>query len=569
MKPAIIAISTLLLATPLLAAGSAAPALIPAPQKMEPIEGVFKLTPQTRVVTDAASGQTGNFLCERLHTSTGYALTRARSLAEGSPDKNTILLTTNDAKATLGAEGYELLVTPDSVIIRAPQPAGLFYGVQTFLQLLPPEIFSTNVVTKTDWQAPCVKIEDWPRFAWRGMMLDVSRHFQGKEFIKRYLDEMAMHKLNIFHWHLTDDQGWRIEIKKYPKLTSVGAWRKQPGYTENNGIYGGFYTQDDIREVVAYAAARHITIVPEIEIPGHSQAALAAYPELSCSGEPGFVGYFYQFPSAPMAKFPPNSCNVFCASNPKTLQFIEDVLTETMALFPGKYIHIGGDEVGTNYWAQCDRCQALMKDNGLKNYHQLQGWLTKQAEQFLNDHNRQLIGWDEILAGGLAPNATVMSWRGIAGGVAAVKAGHAAIMAPNNFLYFNRAQSSAPDQPPAPRRAAITLETVYQYDPVPAGLTPEQERLVLGAEACLWTERLNRADWIETMTYPRLCALAEVTWSPKSARDWNQFSQRMETHVQRLNRNGVIWSYASKPDPGERKLADSGSGESRAATVEQ
>lgn len=568
MKSAIVALSTLLLTLPAFAAVSLAPALVPVPQKLELLEGVFKLKPQTRIVTDAASGQTGEFLRAKLHASTGYRLPLDEKYP-GAPAQGAILLTTNDAKSTLGAEGYELSVTPDSVIIRAPQPAGLFYGAQTFLQLLPPEIFSTNVVKKADWPVPCVKIEDWPRFAWRGMMLDVSRHFQSKEFVERYLDEMAMHKLNIFHWHLVDDQGWRLEIKKYPKLTSVGAWRKQPGYTENNGIYGGFYTQDDIREVVAYASARRITIVPEIEIPGHSQAALAAYPEFSCSGEAGFVGYFFEFPSPPVAKFPSNSCNVFCASNPKTLEFFKDVLTETMALFPGKYIHIGGDEVGTNYWDHCPQCQALMQSEGLKNYHQLQGWLTKRVETFLNEHGRQLIGWDEILAGGLAPNATVMSWRGIAGGIAAVKAGHPAVMAPNNVLYLNRAQSSAPDQPPAPRRLSITLESVYNYDPVPAGLTPAQENLVLGAEACMWTERLNRSDWLETMTYPRLCALAEVDWSAKTSRNWEQFSKRLETHLQRLNEIGVAYSHAGRSESNGRKLADSRPGAEKASPVEQ
>jgi hexosaminidase len=566
MKSAILAFLILPITVRLFAAGNTPPAIVPAPQKLELADGTFKLEPQMRIVTDAASGPTGEFLRNRLHTATGYSLKLENNLAGVAPEKGAIVLTTNDAKATLGAEGYELTVTPGSVVIRAPQQAGLFYGAQTFLQLLPPEIFSTNVVTKADWQAPCVHIEDWPRFAWRGMMLDVSRHFQGKEFVESYLDQMAMHKLNIFHWHLVDDQGWRLEIKKYPKLTSVGAWRKQPGYTENNGVYGGFYTQDDIREVVAFASARHITIVPEIEIPGHSQAAIAAYPELSCSGQPGFVEYFNEFPAAPQTKWPSNSCNVFCASNPKTLEFLEDVLTETMQLFPGKYIHIGGDEVESNYWQECPRCQALMTAEGLKNYHELQGWLTKKVEKFLNDHDRKLIGWDEIMSGGLAPNATVMSWRGTAGGIAAVKAGHPAVMAPNNILYFNRAQAKGQVQPPAPRRVPIFLKTVYDYDPVPAGLTPAQEDLILGAEGCLWTERLNKGEWLETMTYPRLCALAEVTWSPKTTRDWGQFSKRMETHRQRLDLSGIAWSHAEQSG---QKLAESNQGEKRALTNTQ
>jgi hexosaminidase len=541
MKITIFAALALLLAGPVLGADAPAPAIIPIPQKMEALDGSFRLERKTPIVTDTASRQTAEFLRNRLRASTGFPLKLERTRSAVAPAKGAILLTTNDAKASLGSEGYELTVTPDSVVIRAPQQAGLFYGVQTLLQLLPPEIFSTNLVARADWQAPCVRIEDWPRFAWRGMMLDVSRHFQGKEFVERYLDQMALHKLNTFHWHLVDDQGWRLEIKKYPKLTSVGAWRQQPGYTENNGRYGGFYTQKDIREVVAYAAARHITIVPEIEIPGHSQAALAAYPELTCDGKPGFVEYFNEFPAAPNTKWPSNSCNVFCASNPKTLGFFQDVLSETMALFPGTYLHIGGDEVSTNYWAQCPKCQARMKTAGLKNCHELQAALTKDVEKFLNAHQRRLIGWDEILQGGLAPNATVMSWRGLAGGIAAAKAGHPAVMSPSQLLYFNRAQSSAPGQPPSPPRALITLQKVYDYDPVPAGLTADQEGLILGAEACLWTERVHKTAWLETLTFPRLCALAEVTWSAKAAREWPGFARRMETHRQRLDELGVAY----------------------------
>jgi hexosaminidase len=543
---ALLGIWILSLALPALASTEPTPALVPAPQKLEQLDGVFKLTPQTRIVTDAASRATGEFLREKLHAATGYAFELDEDFS-GTLVKGAILLTTNGSKATLGAEGYELAVMPDGVVSRAPQQAGLFYAAQTFLQLLPPAIFSTNAVTSADWQAPCVRLEDWPRFAWRGMMLDVSRHFQGKQFIERYLDELAMHKLNVFHWHLVDDQGWRLEIKKYPKLTSVGAWRQQPGYAENNGRYGGFYTQEDIREVVAYAAARHITIVPEIEIPGHSQAVLAAYPQFSCSGQPGFVGYFSDYPAVPGAKFPSNSCNVFCASKPETLDFLKTVLSETMDLFPGQYIHIGGDEVSPQYWLHCPQCQALMQSEGLKNSHELQSWLTRRVEEFLEQHHRKLIGWDEILQGGPAPNAAVMSWRGMAGGIAAVKLGHAAVMAPNDTLYFNRAQSSAPGQPPAPLRRSISLATVYNYDPVPAGLTPAQEDLILGAEACLWTEHVNQGKWLEFMTLPRLCALAEVMWSPKAARDWDLFSKRMETHRRRLDGMGVVYSWEMEP----------------------
>jgi hexosaminidase len=516
------------------------PALVPLPLTVATQAGTFRLTPGTAIITDSPGRETGELLHAKLRTATGYPIKVQRETSARSTRKGDILLTTREAKTALGPEGYDLSVTPECVVIRAPRPAGLFYGMQTLLQLLPPEIFATNCAAGVDWVAPCVRVEDSPRFPWRGMMLDVSRHFQKKEFIKRYLDLMAMHKLNMFHWHLVDDQGWRLEIKKYPRLTAVGAWRKQPGYPENDGLYGGFYTQDEVREVVAYAAERHITIVPEIELPGHSQAALAAYPEFACTNQPGFVAFFNEFPAAPATTWPSNSCNVFCASNPKTLEFFKHVLTETMALFPGEYIHIGGDEVEAKYWRQCPGCLARMKAEGMTNFHYLQAALTRQVEQFLNQHQRRLIGWDEILQGDLAPNATVMSWRGTNGGVAAVRAGHPAVMAPNQFLYFNRAQSAGTNHPPAPPRQPITLRAVYAYEPVPGGLTPAQESLILGAEACLWTERVHKPEWLETLSFPRLCALAEVDWSSKAARDWEGFAGRMDAHRRRLELSGVV-----------------------------
>jgi hexosaminidase len=403
----------------------------------------------------------------------------------------------------------------------------------------------------TTWEIPCCKIEDYPRFSWRGMMLDSSRHFQSKEFILRFLDLMGLHKLNVFHWHLVDDHGWRLEIKKYPKLTTIGAWRKQPEYWENNGIYGGFYSQDDVRKVVAFAAARHITVVPEIEIPGHSQAAIAAYPELSCSGEPGFVEYFYQYPHANVAgvrandRWLPNSCNVLCASNPKTREFLKNVLTETIMLFPGRYIHIGGDEVDSKYWAACPRCKNLMQTKGLKNYHQLQADVTCEMDQFLAQHGRRMIGWDEILQGGLTPGATVMSWRGMAEGIKAARSGHEVVMSPNAVLYFNRGNPTPANlKSPVFAPPSISLETVYNFDPVPAELTAAQRKLILGAEACIWTEKLHTPKWLELIAFPRLCALSEVAWTPASGKSLPDFQGRMKTHQLRLDACQV---YRGKP----------------------
>ena len=352
-----------------------------------------------------------DFLTERLRQSTGYPFKTRTKFFSGKAVKGGILLTTKDANTNLGAEGYELTVTPDSVVIRAPTQAGLFYGVQTLFQLLPPEIFSSNVVRDVDWQMPCVQIEDWPRFKWRGLMLDVSRHFFNKSEVETILDAMALHKLNVFHWHLTDDQGWRIEIKKYPKLTQIGAWRPGVGFGFDpksttaygpDGRYGGFYTPADIREVVKYAAARHITVVPEIEMPGHSTAALAAYPQFSCTGGPftmPLTGGIFN--------------GIYNPANEETFKFLDDVLTEVFQLFPGKYVHIGGDEVPKDTWKNSPACQALMKREGLKNEDELQSWFIRRIEKFVSAHGRTMIGWSEILQGGLAQQRR-RSWIGSA-----------------------------------------------------------------------------------------------------------------------------------------------------------
>lgn len=542
------------LLTMIAASGFAAvPAIIPAPQKMELGKGSFLLTAKTRIVTDAASRQTGEVLAARLAQAAGSAFSVNPEGAAGAAITNTMLLTTTDAIADLGAEGYELSASPDAVVIRAPGQAGLFYGVQTLLQLLPPEIFSSNVVRGKEWEIPAVRIEDRPRFQWRGLMLDVSRHFFTVGEVERLLDEMALHKLNTFHWHLTDDQGWRIEIKKYPKLVQIGAWRPGTGFGlspqastayDTNGRYGGFYTHDDIRQVVKYAAARHITIVPEIEMPGHASAALAAYPEFSCTGgpfEPGMTGGVFH--------------GIYCAGNDATFKFLDDVLAEVAPLFPGKYIHIGGDEVPKNTWKDCPKCQARIRAEGLKNEEELQSYFIRRVEKLVKAHGHVLIGWSEILQGGLAENAAVMDWIG--GGAQAARSGHDAVMTPTSYCYLDSFQSTNRVNEPRAIGGFTPLKKVYSFEPIPVGLAPEFQPHILGAQANVWTEYIPNFSHAEYMIFPRACALAEVMWSPKEARDWEDFTRRLATHEQRLAQLGVNFRRNNGLNAAQKALVES------------
>ena len=529
----IIGLSILSLAVTALAMNE--PAIIPQPQSLTRLEGAFKLASGTRIYTDPASMNTGDFLAGRLRKSTGW---RFRISGKTAPDltiTDGILLTTSGAEAGLGAEGYELVVGTNAVVIRAPAQAGLFYGVQTLLHLLPPEIFSTNVVKDFNWEIPCVKITDQPRFGWRGLMLDVSRHFSTKSEVKQLLDAMALHKLNTFHWHLVDDNGWRIEIKKYPKLTSVGAWRGGVGFgLETNsttaygkdGRYGGFYTQDDIREVVAYAEKLHITIVPEIEMPGHSLAALASYPQFGTGDGPFIV---------PL-KGGVNP-GIYSPAKAGTFQFLDDVLTEVSQLFPCKYIHIGGDEVPKGPWKNDAACQALIKSEGLKNEEELQSWFIRRIEKIVNAKGRTLIGWSEILQGGLAQNATVMDWIG--GGREAASQGHDVVMTPTANCYFDYYQGQDHSVEPRAIGGFLPLEKVYSFEPIPAKLAPEFQSHILGAQGNVWTEYIPNLKQVEYMAFPRLSALAEVTWSPKAARNFDDFTRRLKTDNQRLDQLGV------------------------------
>ena len=516
------------------AAEISSPAIIPIPEKIECHEGWFKLQPDTKIFVDKASQASGQYLAEQLRKSTGYKW-KVQTKSNSDPAVGSILLTTADAKTDLGAEGYNLNVTTNSIVIRAPEQAGLFYGVQTLLQLLPPEVLADKPVQHVDWIIPCVQIEDQPRFKWRGLMLDVSRHFFSKAEVEHLLDAMALRKLNTFHWHLVDDHGWRIEIKKYPKLTEVGAWRAGIGFNldpkdstayDKAGRYGGFYTQADIREVVAYAAARHITVVPEIEMPGHSLAALAAYPQFSCTGAPLTMplelGIFN---------------GIYCPSKEATFQFLENILTEVFQLFPSQYIHIGGDEVPKDDWKNSPECQALMKREGLKNEDELQSWFIRRIEKFVNAHGHTLIGWSEILQGGLAKNAVVMDWIG--GGAEAARAGHDVVMTPQQDCYLCYYPSL--DRPPNLRsyRRYLPLSQVYAFDPIPTNLEKQYSSHILGAQASVWTPDIASMSDVEELTFPRLSALAEVVWSPKASRNWDDFSRRLEAEYRRLAACGV------------------------------
>jgi hexosaminidase len=511
-----------------------APAIIPAPQKMDLLPGAFTLKPTTEILVAPASLTTGQYLAERLRASTGYKIP-VRAIRRTIPVPDDILLTTRWLKNGLDPESYQVLVQSNCVVIRSPEDAGLFYGAQTFLQLLPPEIFARQTVSGTPWEVPCVDIKDQPRFKWRGLMLDVSRHFFNKSEVEQLLDALALYKINTFHWHLVDDQGWRIEIKRYPGLVRTGAWRKGINFGldpksskayDADGRYGGFYTQADIREVVAYAAARHITIIPEIEMPGHSSAALSAYPELSCTGGP-FT------PDVNGGVFD----GIYCVGNPQATKFVQDVLTEVFELFPGKYVHVGGDEVPTTNWAHCPKCQAVMKKEGFKKEIELESYFIRGMEKFINAHGRSLIGWSEIREGGLAQNAAIMDWIG--GAVEAATAGHDVVMTPLSDCYLDHYQSKNQSAEPHAIGGFLPLKQVYSYEPIPTNLPSQFQPHILGAQGNVWTEYMPNISHVEYMIFPRLNALAEVNWSPRTARNWPDFKRRLAVDSRRLEQLGV------------------------------
>lgn len=504
-------------------------AIIPQPQELEPRAGYFLLTPETRVIADKASQATANFLASQLRRATGYRSSASTFRRPGN-SRNSIFLSTVDAKSDLGLEGYELTVSTDAVVIRAREQAGLFYGVQTLLQLLPPQVYASSPNRQVAWEVPAVRIKDAPRFKWRGLMLDVSRHFFDKEQIKRLLDLMALHKLNTFHWHLVDHDGWRIDLAKYPKLTQVGAWRHDIGYGLDprtsrafgpDGKYGGYYTKDDIREVLAYATARHINVVPEIELPGHSRAVLEAYPEFNCVSFSGTSGINKQL-------------GVYCAGSEQTFAFLENVLSEIIELFPSRYIHIGGDEVSKENWKKCNLCRQRMVAENLKDEHELQSYFIKRIEKYLTTHKRTLVGWSEIRQGGLAKNAVMMDWIG--GGLESANEGHDVVMSPGNYCYFDHYQSLDYSTEPVAIACYTPLKEVYDFEPVPGALATNRHHHILGAQANVWTEYIASESYLDYMTFPRLTALSEVLWSPRGRRDWVSFQSRLVPHLARLDK---------------------------------
>lgn len=499
-------------------------ALIPVPAKVTPRAGTFALSASTQIEAADALRAHAERLRDELRPATGLPLPIV-TRASGSR----ITLALDAALARGGDEAYRLAVAGDAVVITAAQPVGITHGTQTLRQLLPPAIFRRAIVADVVWNVPGVQIEDAPRFSWRGSHLDVGRHFMPKATILRHIDLLALHKLNVFHWHLTEDQGWRIEIKRYPKLTEVGAWRKDsmvppltrdPAKRRFSGQpHGGFYTQDDVREVVRYATDRGITVVPEIEMPGHALAAIAAYPELGNTGAKHEVPTYWGI-----------SEHVFGVGD-NVLTFLENVLEEVLALFPSKFIHVGGDECPKREWKESAAAQARMKELGLKDEDQLQSWFITRMDKWLAARGRRLIGWDEILEGGLAPGAAVMSWRGEKGGIAAAKAGHDVVMAPDKPTYFDYDNS---ENEPLPIRSVNTLAEVYAYEPVPKELSAAEAKHVLGGQGQLWTEYMPDPQRMEYMAWPRLTALAEVLWSPREMRDQADFTRRLATHLERL-----------------------------------
>lgn len=495
-----------------------AQSVIPVPLKMEQGTGSFLLSEKTKLYTNLQGGEAE--LWENYLKALPVQLKEARMKDR---KQMLFLLITPKTPQLPSPESYTLSVTPQRIEIRATSGAGLFYGMQTLLQLMQPAGTGSYSVSS-------VEIEDTPRFAYRGLMLDVSRHFSTKEFIKKQIDALAYYKINRLHLHLTDAAGWRLEIKKYPLLTDFAAWRTDPTWKkwwnggrkylryDEPGASGGYYTQDDIREILEYARQHYITVIPEIEMPSHSEEVLAAYPQLSCSGEP------YK-----------NSD--FCVGNEETFTFLENVLTEVMELFPSEYIHVGGDEAGKSAWKTCPKCQKRMKDEHLANVDELQSYLIHRIEKFLNNHGRRLLGWDEILQGGIAPNATVMSWRGEEGGIAAVTSGHHAIMTPGAYCYLDSYQDAPYSQPEA-IGGYLPLKKVYAYDPVPASLTAEQAKLVYGVQGNLWVEYIPTPEHVEYMIYPRMLALAEVAWSAPERKSWPDFHTRALSAVADLQKKG-------------------------------
>lgn len=511
--------------------------VIPLPQEVSLTqENPFKLNENVLIAypeNNALLQRNAEFLSEYIQQATNYA-PKTKAIAAGEQVKNAIVLGLDPSIAN--KEGYVLTTTPEGININGQTENGVFYGIQTLRKSIPAEAKEATILI------PAGEIKDEPRFSYRGMHLDVGRHFFPKEFMKKYIDLLALHNMNTFHWHLTDDQGWRIEIKKYPKLTEIGSQRSRTVIGRNtqeydNTPYGGFFTQEEAKEIVKYAQERYITVIPEVDLPGHMLAALAAYPEMGCTGGPYEVcprwGIFE---------------DVLCIGNDQTMQFLEDVMNEIIEIFPSKYVHIGGDEAPRTRWEKCPKCQARIKTEGLKadkNHtaeDRLQSYCMTRIEEFLNSKGRQIIGWDEILEGDVAPNATVMSWRGMEGGIKAAQLGHDVIMTPTSFCYFDYYQTADTKDEPLGIGGYVPIEKVYSLESVPAVLTEEQSKHILGAQANLWTEYIHSSEHVEYMVLPRMAALAEVQWTQPEKKDFKDFTKRLARLMKFYQRDGFNYA---------------------------
>jgi hexosaminidase len=525
--------------------------IIPQPVSLEKKNGQFELNATTAIISaenDVEVQKTITNFAESLRRSTGFALPVRTAKNELS---SIILLSLNKTSdAVIGKEGYVLDVSPSTVTIQANTAAGLFYGLQTLMQLLPKEIENKTVVQKTTWVVPAVRISDFPRFGWRGLMFDVSRHFFTKQQVKEFIDEMVKYKMNLLHLTLSNDEGWRIEIKALPKLTEVGAWRVsrvgrfgtfEPAAPGEPRDYGGFYTHEDIKELIQYAKERFVNILPEIDVPGHSLAAIVSYPELSCT--PGAEKYNVSPGTKIMdwhsKGFTALIDNTLCPANEKVYTFLDKVFTEVAALFPFEYIHMGGDECAKNFWEKNPQIKALMAREKLKDMHEVQSYFVKRVEKIIESKGKKMIGWDEILEGGLAPNAAVMSWRGMKGGIEAAKLGHEVVMSPTTYAYLDYMQSDALIEPPV--YASLRLKTAYSFEPIPEGVDP---KFIKGGQANLWTEQVYNTRHMQYMLWPRGQAIAESVWSPKEKKNWSDFTKRVESNFERMDARQVKYARA-------------------------
>ncbi len=503
--------------------------LFPQPQQLSRKPGEFTLNRHTRIF--AADGEIGEWLADYLRPATGFDLP-VYALDDDilAEVRNAILLVPSQETSV---DAYALAVSPERITIRAGDRKAFLHAMQTLRQLLPPQILASARVDGIDWTIPALSVHDAPEFGWRGLHLDVGRHMFSVEFIKKLIDAMAFYKMNVFHWHLTEDQGWRLEIKKHPRLTEIGSKRAetpipaQPKQGDGEP-YGGYYTQAEAQEIVAYAGERGITVMPEIELPGHALSALAAYPHLGCLGDGYQTWTTWGITS-----------DIFCAGNDAVFTLLTDVLAETLALFPSEYIHIGGDEAPKERWRACPKCQARIRAEGLANEDELQSWFIRQIESWLNERGRRLVGWDEILEGGLAPKATVMSWRGSDGGIAAANAGHDVVMTPTTYCYLDYYQHEDWTREPPAIPRTLTLEQLWQFEVIPERIAADKRHHILGGQGNIWTEYMPTADQVEFMAFPRAIALADILWHHPQERDYEALVERLKAHLPCLDALGL------------------------------